>query len=43
MPVDLNLEGPSVDVILLIAVVAAGVAALFAELYLGGRRARRRM
>jgi hypothetical protein len=32
-----------VDVILLLVVVAAGVAALIAELYVGGKRARRRM
>jgi hypothetical protein len=32
-----------VDIILLVVVLAAGVAALFAELYLGGRRARRRL
>jgi hypothetical protein len=32
-----------VDVILIVAVFAAGVVALFAELYVGGKRARRRM
>jgi hypothetical protein len=38
-----TMEGPPLEVLTLVAIAAIGAMALVAELYLGGRRARRRL